>query len=154
MSNTANGAAFEKIAEQWFQVNRSVVLASNFKVDIGFKNQVKKPHRFDLGANNPSVLVECKCHEWTSSGNIPSAKLTIWNEAMFFFLLAPAEFKKYFFVKRHLRNATGETLLDYYLRNYNHLVPKNVEVIEYDVGNTRIFQWDSASSRWAILKVA
>lgn len=46
--------------------------------------KIKKKHSFDLGCKDKKI-VECKSHKWTSGGNIPSAKLNVWNEAMYYF---------------------------------------------------------------------
>jgi len=56
---------------------------------LGAHNR-KKHRRFDLGcgAGRPT-LIECKSHKWAAGNNIPSAKLTVWNESMHYFHLAP-----------------------------------------------------------------
>lgn len=58
--------------------------------------------------------------------------MTVWNEAMYYFLLAPADYRKCMFVLHDRRDGTGETLLEYYLRTYAHLIPSDVEFIEWD----------------------
>lgn len=60
---------------------------------------------------------------------MPSAKLTVWNEAMYYFALAPQEFRKIFFVLKNVRGK--ESLGEYYVRLYSHLIPQDVEVWEY-----------------------
>lgn len=98
-------------------------------------NQKKKNHVFDLGntSSDPEkVIVECKSHKWTSSGNVPSAKLTVWNEAMYYFYLAPEEYRKIFFILKDYSEKRGETLGEYYIRVYGHLIPGDVEIMEYD----------------------
>jgi len=76
--------------------------------------------------------VECKSHRWTAGGNVPSAKLTVWNEAMYYFHVSPPEYRKIMFVLRDLRQSKGESLAHYYLRTYGHLVPQCVEFWEFD----------------------
>lgn len=127
LSNTHAGDDFEEIALRFFQRD-DIVLSRNFSVPVGVATQ-KKNHRFDLGSSAPAVLVECKSHTWTQSGNTPSAKLTVWNEAMYYFHIAPKEYRKIFFVLKNLRRETS--LAAYYLRNYTHLIPSDVEVWEY-----------------------
>lgn len=78
------------------------------------------------------VIVECKSHRWTAGHNIPSAKLTVWNEAMYYFHAAPGGYRKILFVLKDLRRGTGESLCSYYLRTYGHLIPDDVEFWEYD----------------------
>jgi hypothetical protein len=88
-------------------------------------------HRFDLGSENPPVLVECKSHTWTQGGNMPSAKMTVWNEAMYYFHVAPAIYRKIFFVLKHSRRE--QSLASYYLKTHGHLVPEGVELWEFDL---------------------
>lgn len=63
---------------------------------------------------------------------MPSAKITVWTEAMYFFYLAPREYRKVMFVLRDFNEKRGETLAEYYVRNFSHLIPDDVEVLEYD----------------------
>ena len=58
--------------------------------------------------------------------------MTVWNESMYYFHLAPRHFRKYLCVLLDRRHRTGESLSTYYLRNYGHLVPDGVEVWEFD----------------------
>ena len=60
---------------------------------------------------------------------MPSAKLTVWNEAMYYFYIAPKNYRKIFFVLKHLRR--GVSLATYYVANYEHLIPDDVEIWEY-----------------------
>src|SRR5690606_11409434 len=78
------------------------------------------------------IIVECKSHKWTSSGKVPSAKLTVWNEAMYYFHLAPEGYRKVLFILRDFSENRGETLGEYYIRAYGHLIPEDVEIMEYD----------------------
>ena len=78
------------------------------------------------------IIVECKAHTWTESGNVPVAKMTTWNEAMFFFYAAPSEYRKILFVLRDISSKRKETLVEYYVRTNPHLIPDKVEVWEYD----------------------
>jgi hypothetical protein len=92
----------------------------------------KKHHRFDLGCSEQKILVECKSHRWTTGNNVPSAKITIWNEAMYYFHTAPIDYRKIMFILKDVNNKSGETLAEYYLRRYSHLIPTGVEFWEYD----------------------
>src|SRR5258708_21170020 len=125
ISNAQAGREFE-VAALAFLARSGIVLTSDFSVPVGFER--KKMRKFDLGSASPAVLVECKSHNWTQSGNIPSAKLTVWNESMFYFHIAPAEYRKIFFVLRSVRSS--ESLAKYYIRNYGHLIPPGVEIWE------------------------
>lgn len=135
ISNAHVGAAFEKVALDYFRKN-GITLTANFSLSIGLKE--KKTHCFDLGASCPQILVECKSHRWTEGAKVPSAKMTVWNEAMFYFHLAPPEFRKILFVLHDRRNGTGESLVSYYRRTYSHLIPEEVEFLEFDESSGNI----------------
>lgn len=130
VSNSAVGRDFEDVAQTYF-LEQGVRLAKDFAVPVGVADLTKARH-FDLGSSSPAVLVECKSHRWTTGDNVPSAKITVWNEAMYYFHLAPTRFRKVLFVLRDFSERRNETLAGYYLRTYGHLVPQGVEVLEYD----------------------
>ena len=62
---------------------------------------------------------------------MPSAKLTVWNEAMYYFSLAPSSYRKIFFVLKDVCDHRRESLAEYYVRLKQHLIPSDVEVWEY-----------------------
>jgi hypothetical protein len=130
VSNARVGSDFETVAQRFYALS-GVELERSHRVEVGI-GKAKKLHAFDLGCSKKKWLVECKSHRWTAGHNIPSAKLTVWNEAMYYFHAAPPEYRKILFVLRDLRRGTGEALSSYYLRTYSHLVPEGVEVWEYD----------------------
>jgi len=138
-SNASVGKEFERTAKKYFLRKENIKLSENFSINIGISN-VKKEHCFDLGIKNSitKILVECKSHKWTEGGNIPSAKLTVWNEAMYYFLLSPNNFKKIFFILRDYSKKRKETLGVYYLRRYSHLIPSNVKFYEYDEESNKV----------------
>lgn len=129
-SNTNVGIDFEEVARNVLE-RYGIEISRNFQVEIGV-SQRKKGRAFDLGSSSPPVLVECKSHTWTASGNLPSAKLTVWNESMYFFFLAPTRYRKIFFILRDENPRTGESLAEYYLRTRFHLIPYGVEFWELD----------------------
>lgn len=130
VSNAHVGRDFESIAKEYFQ-KQGMMLEANYSVPVG-AGQEKKKRQFDLGSLEPPVLVECKSHRWTSGDNIPSAKITVWNEAMYYFHLAPQKYRKVLFVLCDYSQKRGQSLTEYYLRNYGHLIPVGVEIFEYD----------------------
>ena len=132
ISNADVGSDFETAAQEWF-LKTGVRLQRNYGVEVGFSK--KKRRKFDLGSSEPPVLVECKSHKWTVGGNVPSAKITVWNESMYYFLLAPPGFRKVLFVLRDFSEKRGESLAEYYVRNHSHLIPDDVEIREYDMSN-------------------
>ena len=129
-SNAQVGKDFEIAAQKYFQAE-GLTLELDIKVSVGVEN-IKKEHAFDLGCLNQKVIIECKSHKWTSGENVPSAKLTVWNEAMYYFVTAPSEFRKIMFVLHDYSEKRKETLAQYYLRTYKHLVPSDVEFWEYN----------------------
>ncbi len=129
-NNFVTGDGFEKAVQAFFQSAEQLSLQLRMDIPVGF-GEIKKIHRFDLGCQSPKpVLVECKCHKWTEGGNSPSAKLSVWNEAMLYFLGAPKEYRKIFVAERSVRDELS--LADYYMRRYGHLVPQDVEFWELD----------------------
>ena len=131
ISNAHVGREFEILALKFFS-NRGLELNENHSVDVGV-NQLKKKHVFDLGSDKQKIIIECKSHKWTSGNNVPSAKITVWNEAMYYFMLAPSGYRKIFFVLRDLRASNNESLANYYIRRHKHMIPTDVEIWEYDL---------------------
>ncbi|MDM5133362.1 MULTISPECIES: hypothetical protein [Aeromonas] len=133
-SNAHVGRDFELAAKSFF-TNEGLSLDTNIKIPIGISG-LKKVHAFDLGSLNGKILIECKSHKWTApNDNVPSAKLTVWNEAMYYFLAAPSDYRKIMFVLRDYSEKRKETLAEYYIRTYRHLIPEGVELWEYDESN-------------------
>lgn len=130
LSNSHVGLEFELLAQKYFK-ERGVYLHKNHEIMVGVGGE-KKPHRFDLGCSDLKILVECKSHRWTTGNNVPSAKLTVWNEVMYYFHSSPSDYKKILFVLKDIRINTGETLAHYYYRTHSHLIPEGVELWEYD----------------------
>ncbi len=129
-SNAQVGSDFEISAMRFFE-REGLYLERNVKIQIGIES-IKKEHAFDLGCINQKVIVECKSHKWTSGANVPSAKMTVWNEAMYYFVAAPNNFRKIMFVLYDYSEKRKETLAQYYIRTYRHLIPGGVEFWEYN----------------------
>lgn len=130
-SNAHVGRDFELAAQRFF-ANKGLALDLNIKIPVGI-GDLKKDHAFDLGCLDEKVLVECKSHKWTTpNDNVPSAKLTVWNEAMYYFFATPSGYRKIMFVLRDYSAKRKETLAEYYIRTYIHLIPEDVELWEYD----------------------
>jgi hypothetical protein len=131
ISNSHVGRDFETVAQLYFKT-LGIGLTPDFPVPVGVDGKEKKKRKFDLGSQSPPILVECKSHKWTDGDNIPSAKITVWNESMYYFHLAPPDFRKILFVLRDYSAKRGESLAEYYARHNGHLVPDGVEILEYD----------------------
>ncbi len=127
-----NHRDFEDFIKNIINKKYNIELKKNFPLNIGI-NSNKKIHKFDLGCEKNKILIECKFHMWTVNSNAPSAKMSIWNEAMFFFSMVPSEYKKILVVKKSNCINKKESLAQYYARNYYHLIPEGVEIWECNV---------------------
>lgn len=133
ISNTHVGREFEDAVKRHFE-GLGISLTKNFGIPIGHDR--KKKHRFDLGSDDPAILVECKANTWTKSGKRPSAKIRGMNEVMFHFHLAPSNYRKILFVLKHLRpQGKGDSLGTHYVRTQGHLIGEGIEVWQFDLTN-------------------
>lgn len=130
ISNTHVGWDFESKAQAIF-LQQGLSLKRNVSLEIGVDGR-SKAHNFDLGDCEKRVIVECKSHTWTETWNVPSAKMTTWNQAMYFFYVAPGDYRKILFVLRHHNPERQQTLAEYYIKTNRHLIPDGVEVWEFD----------------------
>ena len=128
-SNTHVGKEFERAAKG-FLTTQGLHLQKDIPSSIGING--KKPHNFDLGNLDEKILVDCKSHTWTEGGSVPSAKMTTWDQAMYLFYAAPSGYRKIFFVLKDYSLKRQETLAEYYIRTKSHLIPKDVEIWEFD----------------------
>ena len=126
-SNADIGKEFETKVRDFF-ATIGLSLRPAFPVQIGFSD--KKPHKFDLGCENPPTLVECKSYTWTTGGNFPSAKIRSLNETMLMFSVAPNHYRKILFLEKHSRR--NVTLAKHYVDTQRHLVGPGVEIWEFD----------------------
>jgi hypothetical protein len=127
--NPINGAKFEVVCKSFF-AKRGMELERPFVVPVGV-SEYQKDHKFDLGSEKLKVIIECKRHTWTEGRNAPSAKMTTWNEAMYYFFLAPSDYRKILFVLKDEKD--GRTLAHYYISRHRELIPDDVEIWEYDL---------------------
>lgn len=61
--------------------------------------------------------------------------MSVWNEAMYYFHIAPPEYKKIMFVLHDVNVIRKESLVDYYIKTHGHLIPHDVEFWEYHDGS-------------------
>jgi hypothetical protein len=128
ISNAHVGREFEEAARVYFS-DTGILLRPSFAVPVGFR--VKKPHKFDLGSEDPPVLVECKSYTWTVTGNTPSAKIRGLNEVMLLFSVTPNHYRKILFLLKHLRKDVS--LAAHYVNVQGHLIGTGVEIWEFDL---------------------
>jgi hypothetical protein len=117
-----------------------IILNQGIAIPIGLNR--KKDHKFDLGSINQKIIVECKSHKWTETGKTPSAKISNWDQTMFYFLLAPENYRKIFVVLKSEHSKRNETLAEYYMRLKAHLIPDDVEIWELDDTNGELKRID------------
>jgi len=129
-SNTEAGREFEDAAHMFFEAS-GIKLTRDFVAPVGYK--MKKDKKFDLGSEEPPILVECKSYTWTSGGNSPSAKIRGMNEAMLLFNVAPPKYRKILFLLKHLHQRSGISLAAHYIKNQGHLIGAGIEIWEFDM---------------------
>jgi hypothetical protein len=132
ISNAHVGREFEEAAQLYF-AETGISLKAGFVAPVGFR--VKKPHKSDLGSDDPPIFVECKSYTWTSGGNSPSAKIRGLNEVMLLFSVAPTRYRKVLFVLKHLRKEMS--LASHYIKTQGHLIGPGVEIWEFDLEKKR-----------------
>jgi hypothetical protein len=128
ISNSHVGREFEQAARAFFATT-GVPLKPDFSVPVGHLK--KRMHKFDLGSEEPPILVECKSYTWTSGGNSPSAKIRSMNEVMLLFSVTPIHYRKILFVLRHLRRETS--LAAHFIATQGHLVGPGIEIWDFDI---------------------
>lgn len=132
--NPKNGDDFEILARDYFLDILKIELQRKISIEIGISN-LKKSHVFDLGSIRQKIIVECKRHTWTSGNFSPSAKFSVWNEAMYYFSLVDASYRKILFVIKSVNTKNNNSLADTYITRNNHLIPPNTEIWEFDLKN-------------------
>ena len=138
VSNAHVGREFEKRARAAL-AEQGLNLDFNHRVFLGITSP-KKEHAFDLGSEDPQVIVECKAQTWTEGGKVPNAKLHNWLVAMFYFYMASDTYRKIFFVEKSVKKNGGETLLSYFRRTHSHMIPSNIEFWELNGVTGEIFK--------------
>lgn len=143
MSNSDNpriGAEFQKKVKDWFNANYGNTFSEEVKIPIGaigVDRSEYKDHKFDVVSKDLNFVIECKCYTWTDSGNVPSAKMGTMNEAAFYLSLLPPSFKKLIVMLDCKSEKRSETLAQYYLRTYRHLLG-DIVVAEFDPKTERM----------------
>ena len=132
ISNSHVGREFEDAAQLFFS-QTGASLRLGFSVPVGFR--VTRPHKFDLGSEEPPILVECKSYTWTEGGNSPSAKIRALNEVMLLFSVSPARYRKILFLLKDMRR--NLSLAEHYIRTQGHLIGVGVEIWEFDLAQKR-----------------
>ena len=127
-SNKKRGDVFRDLAMPFLEKELNTSLKPEVKISIG---EPKKEHAFDLANENKSIVIECKNYTWTKAGNVPSAKVSTINEAVLYFSFLDANVRKILCLKKSVHPKRQETLAEYYVRTYGHLL-RDITVYEID----------------------
>ena len=126
--NPRVGAAFQNEVAKWFENKYHKEFILERKIAIGNPG---KEHKFDIVAADDSIAVECKCYTWTTTGNVPSAKMGFTNEAAFYLSFLPNTYEKYIVMLYATHEKRDESLAEYYYRMNKHLLGET-KIAEYD----------------------
>lgn len=132
--NTKIGRDFQYLTAKLLEVVYRTSFALEVPINIGTP---PKPHKFDCVSTNNNIVVECKCYSWTSSGNIPSAKISFLNQSILYAQHLPPHVIKIIAMKRACHAKRNETLAEYYYRTHQHLL-NGIVLLEIDSDNKTI----------------
>ena len=127
-SNKKKGDDFRDLVIPILEKELNTILKPEVKLSIG---EPKIEHAFDLANENKSIVIECKNYTWTKAGNVPSAKVSTINEAVLYFSFLDANVRKILCLKKSVHPKRQETLAEYYVRTYGHLL-RDITVYEID----------------------
>ena len=127
-SNKKKGDGFRDLAMPILEKELNTILKPDVKISIG---EPKTEHAFDLANENKSIVIECKNYTWTKAGNVPRAKISTINEAVLYFSFLDANVRKILCLKKSVHPKRQETLAEYYVRAYGHLL-RDITVYEID----------------------
>ena len=127
-SNKKKGDFFRDLSIPILEKELNTSLKPEVKISIG-DPQIE--HAFDLANENKSIVIECKNYTWTKAGNVPSAKVSTINEAVLYFSFLDANVRKILCLKNSVHPKRQETLAEYYVRTYGHLL-RDITVYEID----------------------
>lgn len=122
-SNKAKGDAFEEFAKRSLEAYLDQTLEHPEPID---------GHKFDLATPDKSIIVECKCLEWTVSGNVPNGKINNLNEAVSWLTKVASATQKILCLKRSVHPLKKESLAEYFVRTSKFLPDSKIIVIEID----------------------
>lgn len=126
--NPRTGAAFQRQVRDWFQQTYGMKFDLEKKIAIG---KPAKEHKFDIVDEFGKIAIECKRYTWTETGNVPSAKIGITNEAAFYLSFLPDKYDKYIVMLYSYHPKRDETLAEYYYRTNKHLL-EHIKVAEFN----------------------
>jgi len=126
--NPGKGRDFQELAAQLISERLGLRFLLDHPLAIG---EPTKLHRFDLVSEDQLHVGECKNYSWTESGNMPSAKMAFLNEAVLLLSHLPPTTNKFIAMRLDTHPRRRESLVQYYLRTYRHLL-RGVTLFEID----------------------
>ena len=135
-SNTQIGIDFENLVITALEYNFGLKLQKRIRIPIGLHE--KKDKIFDLGSIEQKIIIECKSHTWTESGNVPSAKVNAFLYDMYCLSLLPKGYQKIFVMQKCFSKKRNLTLCEYYIKNKNHLIPQDLLIYEFDCDSGKL----------------
>lgn len=126
--NPAKGKSFQLLVQQAMASYFGKLFVLETAYPIG---RPAKDHKFDLASSDGEIIVETKNYTWTSGNNVPSAKMSVLNEAVFYLQHAPKKSRRVLVINMDRHPSRNETLAEYYVRTYRHLLD-DVSVMEFD----------------------
>ena len=127
-SNKKKGDGFRDLSIPILDKELNTILEPEVEIPIGHP---KTEHAFDLANENKSIVIECKNYTWTKAGNVPRAKISTINEAVLYFSFLDANVRKIVCLKKSVHPKRQETLAEYYVGTYGHLL-RDIMVYEID----------------------
>jgi hypothetical protein len=132
--NPGKGRDFQRLAADLLGRKLGVRFKLDHPLAIG---SPPKTHRFDLVSEDGNYVGECKNYSWTATGNMPSAKMAFLNEAVLYLSHVPSEREKFIAMRVARHERRKETLVEYYLRTYRHLL-SGITLYEIDPGTREV----------------
>jgi hypothetical protein len=117
--NPGKGRDFQAVAAKLLTAKLGVSFHLDYPLAIGHP---PKLHKFDFVSEDLRYVGECKNYSWTETGNVPSAKTAFLNEAVLYLSHVPADKIKFLVMRLDRHDRKKETLVEYYLRTYKHLL--------------------------------
>ena len=125
LSNTERGKAFQILCGA--ALKRA--LGRDFDLEIAIAIGGGKSHAFDLVTQEQDIIAESKNFDFTTTGNIPSAKITTLREAAWYLQRLQKADERLLIVRHAPHPKRGETLGRYFVRLNKHLL-EGITVLE------------------------
>jgi len=144
LSNVDRGRSFQLAVKDALERRSGIVFDLEVALPVG---DPPKPHTFDFASPDKHYVGEAKAFTWTTTGNVPSAKITGLREALNYLRLLPSSTATFLVVKRDYHPRRRETLGEYFVRLNRNLLG-NVAILELpEAGGELQLVWGTFPSR-------